>query len=143
MKFRDNEDYVAMSKDIDTMPEVPTIIPKGWGGEYFAYHTPQEHPGQKIDLDTVKLMVFEKDKKCSLHYHILKQEYFICIVGRFKIELTNEWGSPNVFELEPYQRLFVPKMREHQITGLEDKNILLEVSSLDRPEDSIRLVKGD
>lgn len=143
MNFRDDEKYVAPSGDPNMEPSVPTIIPKGWGGEYFAYHTPQEYAGQKLDLDTVKLMHFNKDKKCSIHYHILKEEYFICVVGRFKIELTNEWGTVNVFELGPYQRVFIPKMRDHRITGLEENNILLEVSSIDRPEDSVRLVKGD
>ncbi len=143
MKFNNTEDYVAHTKDKETEPSKATVIPKGWGGEYFAYHTPQEHNGQKLDVDTVKLMYFEKDKKCSIHYHKLKEEYFICVVGRFRIELTDEWGSPNVFELEPFQRVFIPKMREHRIIGLEDKNILLEVSSLDHPDDSIRLVKGD
>lgn len=143
MKFREDENYSSDTKDIDTKAASPTIIPKGWGGEYFAYHTPQEHSGQKLDIDTVKLMHFNKDKKCSLHYHVQKEEYFICVTGRFRIELSDEWGSPNVFEIGPYQRVFIPKMREHKIIGLEESNILLEVSTLDKPEDSIRLIKGD
>ena len=143
MKFLEEHNSVAHTKNINSETTKATVVPKGWGGEYFAYHTPQENNGQKIDVDTVKLMFFEKDKKCSIHYHILKDEYFVCVSGRFKIELSDEWGSPDVFELEPFQRVFVPKMREHRITGLEDTNLLLEVSSMDRPEDSIRLVKGD
>ena len=105
-------------------------------------------------------MYFVKDKKCSIHYHIKKTETFHCLEGEFRIRfyddlneikrIVNETDSEEKIEkaletiyMKPGDTLFIPPGRVHQITGLLRENKLLEVSTQDFKEDSIKLVKGD
>jgi mannose-6-phosphate isomerase-like protein (cupin superfamily) len=127
-----------------------TCIKKGWGrkgdsvGEFFAYHIDQEKDEHKIKVDTVKLLYMEKGKKLSRHFHKEKNEFFICVKGKFFVEFwIDEELSPISLVLTKEQRLFVPQYMQHRMTGLDEENILLEVSTRDAPEDSYRIEKGD
>lgn len=127
-----------------------TYIQKGWGraddsvGEIFAYHVEQEKAEHQIDVDTVKLLYMNKDKKLSRHFHKEKDEFFICVDGSFYVELWFDSGEPmKSFVLKKEQRIFVPKGIQHRMTGLETSNILLEVSTKDSPSDSYRIERGD
>lgn len=120
-----------------------TKIPKGWGEEIFLYHLPQELEAQKIKVDTVKILRFEKGKKCSFHFHNEKSEYFIIISGCLDIKITDKEQNVILKEaLFAYDRVFVPAGYIHQMFAVED-TILLEISTLDHPDDSIRIIKGD
>ncbi len=127
--------------DIKCSPMIE--IPKGWGKETFFYHRPQEKTQQQLLVDTVKVLHFEKGKKCSFHYHIEKKEFFAILFGELHIRITDK-DENTVFEgsLRAGERLFVPSGYIHQMTAMEDTD-LLEVSTLDKAEDSIRLIKGD
>ena len=112
------------------------VVPKGWGHELFCFHNKEPFD---IQVETIKTLNFDKGKKCSYHYHKNKEEYFVVLVGRFYIRLEHEsfeWGPSD-------GPLLIPPRTLHQMTGLEEKNILLEVSTLDDPGDSYRVEKGD
>ena len=130
------------------------VVTKGWGlfdaesagsvGEIFAYHRPEEEKDFLVSVDTVKILYFEKNKKCSLHFHDKKNEIFICAQGRFNIEVVEKQAERLVYPLAMGERLFMPRLTPHRIIGLDDgPNILIEVSTQDRPEDSFRIERGD
>lgn len=138
----------------DKYPSENQQIQKGWApaqrfgsiekriGEVFAYHRRDEKSDHRINVDTVKILYFEKDRKCSLHFHKVKDEFFVCAYGQFLIEII-ENGKKFEKNLTVGNRLFIPNCTPHRITGVEDVNILIEVSTEDKPEDSYRIEKGD
>jgi len=126
-------------------------IEKGWGVQLFS----QKRIGElicfqkdcevdNVEPETVKVLYFDKGKRLSKHFHKNKDEYFICVLGELFIELwKSENDTPEQFTLNEGERIFVPKGLIHRMTGLKDLNILLEVSTLDKAEDSYRIEKGD
>lgn len=141
-----DDDYTEFCRKTQTQPQRKII--KGWGregdgiAEIFAYHRPQENLSQQIKVDTVKLLHMGRGKRLSIHYHKEKSEYFIVIKGIFFVEFLENNTVIKQF-LHPEDRIFVPAGMEHRIMGIEDENILLEVSSLDSDSDSYRIEKGD
>jgi mannose-6-phosphate isomerase-like protein (cupin superfamily) len=155
MKIKFNEN-IAQGR-FDTRPEgdVPDAaitadvrcIKKGWGredglGEYFAYHKDDERVYQKLNVDTVKILFFSRDKKLSRHYHVDKSEYFVLVSGKLKIEIWDQNSRLREFEMNPLERIYINRGMQHRMTGLED-SVLLEVSTEDKPTDSYRIEKGD
>jgi mannose-6-phosphate isomerase-like protein (cupin superfamily) len=130
-------------------------IKKGWGrasdgiAEVFVYHAGQETPETTIHIETVKLLHMAKGKRLSRHFHMDKSEYFICVAGAFRIELwdsdARDLSDPpaRTFTLREGERMFVPATLQHRMSGLNQKNTLLEVSTKDADEDSYRIEKGD
>ena len=128
-------------------------IQKGWGigvlrgqtrtGEIFVYHKPSEKTEHQMKIDTVKILYLGKHKKLSLHFHSEKEEVFCIAYGKVKIEYILPDGQNNELVLEVGDRIFIPRNIPHRMTGVEDINILIEASTLDKPEDSFRIVKGD
>lgn len=115
---------------------------KGWGREDFVYHKLIED--NQIIIDTVKFLHVEMGKRGSQHYHVEKDEFFIPIKGRFEVKIWDKFSyTEQSFMLYFGDRMFVPKGTIHQIVGVEKENILLEISSLDKPEDSFRIRRGD
>lgn len=124
-----------------------TVIPKGWGKEEFIFHAPTENPKHTYEMgevETVKLLHFEKNKKLSLHFHISKNEFFRVLVGKLYVELVDlKTQSTHCFDLKQGEKIYIPAGLLHRMTGMEENNILIEISSLDKSEDSYRLIKGD
>lgn len=110
-------------------------------GEVFVYHEPFEK--NKIDVKTVKLLYIAKGKRLSRHYHVEKSEFFHLVKGELKIELWDKNGKLKEFNLFENEKMFVPTGQQHRMTGVGEENILLEVSTLDSPDDSYRIEKGD
>lgn len=123
-------------------------IPKGWGGEEIIVNN-EKYCG--------KILHFIKGKKCSLHYHERKAEHFHVLDGKLKVYYSDDLvvikklldsSVINVLDvcdliiLEKNDTFEVPVGRVHQIIALENTK-LLEISTQDFPEDSIRLIKGD
>lgn len=139
---------------------------KGWGGipekdkkigEVFVYHQAddcQEYDERQFNLnepnpikenfqvETVKILDVAKDKAGSVHFHVKKEEIFYNLRGLFHILLIKD-GLQVLLELKEGQCVKVKPGMVHQIIGKEEKNQLLEVSTLDKATDSYRLVKGD
>ena len=123
-------------------------IQKGWGrksdnvGEVFVYHQPQELD-KALNVETVKLLHLAKGKQLSIHFHCEKREYFYMVRGSLDVLLWEEFDNCVKIKLEQGQRMMIPPGMRHRMIGVEEENILLEVSTLDKDEDSYRIEKGD
>jgi oxalate decarboxylase/phosphoglucose isomerase-like protein (cupin superfamily) len=126
-----------------------TIVNKGWGrkkdgaGEVFAYHVPDEHPHHILNVETVKLLHIQKGKRLSRHFHVNKREIFVLACGHLKVEIWDPNGVLHVIDMVPDTKLIIEPGWQHRMTGVEENNILVEVSTLDRQSDSYRIEKGD
>jgi len=121
---------------------------KGWGYEFHITNNPK-YCG--------KLLYMEKNKKMSVHYHVLKDEVMYlhngCVeiwwtdrkdfdILKKEIETLGKEKVLNLTVLLPGESFHVPQQRVHQILALENSNIY-EFSTTDYPEDSYRIIKGD
>ena len=87
-------------------------VPKGWGYEKWIVNT-EEYCG--------KLLFLNEGKRCSWHYHKLKDE---------------------TFYLQPGDKFHIYRGLRHQMIAIEDSE-LFEFSTEHFDEDSIRVKKGD
>lgn len=111
------------------------FVLKNWGFEKWVCNS-EEYCG--------KLLYFIKDKKCSWHYHILKDETFYIQSGKILLKYSEEDDLENALEviLNPGDKFHIYRELRHQMIALEDTE-LFEFSTQHFDEDSIRLVKGD
>ena len=111
------------------------IYIKGWGYEKWIVNKP-EYCG--------KLLYFSKDKKCSWHYHKLKDETFYIGSGKIKLLYgdNDDLKNAKVVILKKGDKFHVPVGLRHQMLALEDTE-LYEFSTEHFEEDSYRIVKGD
>ena len=114
------------------------IIYKGWGLERIIDNRP-EYCG--------KFLIFNKGKKLSWHHHggdVKKTETFYLLSGKLKVFLSeqDDINQADVIIMKPGDRLFIYPGLRHRMEAIEDSN-LLEISTFDSPECSIRLIKGD
>ena len=126
------------------------FIPKGWGFEKWIHNS---------DIYCGKLLYFAKGKRCSWHYHKLKDEVFYVQSGKIKVVWTDDLetakaNKDEVFHLgadeinigetvlEKGDNFHVPAGRAHQMIALEDTE-LFEFSTQHFDEDSYRIIKGD
>ena len=111
------------------------IVPKGWGYEKWIVNT-EKYCG--------KLLFFERNKRCSWHYHKIKDETFYLNMG--KIYLWYGWdddlAKAEMKIMEPGDSFHVPVGLKHQMIALEDSE-LFEFSTEHFEEDSYRVIKGD
>jgi quercetin dioxygenase-like cupin family protein len=111
------------------------IVPKGWGYEKWIVNT-EKYCG--------KLLFFERNKRCSWHYHKIKDETFY--LNRGKIYLWYGWdddlAKAEMKIMEPGDSFHVPVGLKHQMIALEDSE-LFEFSTEHFEEDSYRVIKGD
>lgn len=110
------------------------IVPKGWGHEKIL-HNSNGYCG--------KILCFNKGKKCSYHYHAIKDEHFYC-VGKILLRYgwTDDITSTEQIVLNTGEDFHVPVGMRHQMEALEDSE-LFEFSTTDYADDSIRIVRGD
>lgn len=115
--------------------DLPENHPKGWGKEIWIANT-EKYCG--------KILCFSKDKKCSWHYHKIKDEVFYLLDGKLQITVSEDDSIENAekFILEQGEVFHVKTGMRHQMLALEDSR-LLEVSTQHFEEDSIRISKGD
>tara|TARA_B100000287_G_scaffold429995_1_gene484393 strand:- start:765 stop:1124 length:360 start_codon:yes stop_codon:yes gene_type:complete len=111
------------------------FVPKGWGFEKWIVNC-SEYCG--------KLLYFVKDKKCSWHYHELKDEVFYIQSGRILVKFSEEDDIEKADELilNPGDNFHVHRGLRHQMHALEDTE-LFEFSTQHFDEDSYRIIKGD
>ena len=120
----------------------PDLI-KGWGSEEWVYQYDDETNCQRIPVETVKILNFIKGKRLSLHQHMEKSEYFFILSGLFYIEILDLTTQiHHSFYLKQGERIFVPRGLFHRML-CEESGSILEISTLDKPSDSYRLIKGD
>lgn len=124
-----------MTKESMTKTSLIKIVPKGWGHEKWIVNN-NKYCG--------KLLFFNKDKKCSWHYHEKKEETFYIHSGKLRllygydddIELADE------IILRPGDKFEIPRKLRHQMFALEETE-MYEFSTTHYEEDSYRVIKGD
>ena len=111
------------------------FVPKGWGFEKWIVNC-DEYCG--------KLLYFVKGKKCSWHYHKLKDEVFYVHSGRILVKYSDEDNLEEAEEiiLGPGDNFHVYRGLRHRMIALEETE-LFEFSTQHLDSDSYKLRKGD
>jgi len=111
------------------------FVPKGWGFEKWIVNC-DEYCG--------KLLYFVKGKRCSWHYHKLKDEVFYIQSGRVLVKYSNSdrLQDAETLTLGPGDNFHVYRGLRHQVIALEDTE-LFEFSTQHFDSDSHRILKGD
>ena len=111
------------------------IVPKGWGYEKWIVNT-DEYCG--------KLLHFIKGKKCSWHYHKLKDETFYLQEGKLLVRYSDKENLDEANEviLERGDKFHVYRGLRHQMFAMEDTD-MFEFSTQHFDSDSHRIIKGD
>ena len=111
------------------------FVPKGWGHEKWIVNT-DEYCG--------KLLFFNKGKRCSWHYHKLKDETFYLQSGSLLLFYgdTDSLEDAKTIVLEPGDKFHIHRGLRHQMVAQADSE-LFEFSTQHFDEDSYRVIVGD
>ena len=110
------------------------IVQKGWGKEIIFVNN-DEYCG--------KLLCFQKGKKFSMHYHVLKKETWYVSKGKFLFHwIESSSGKQYTEYLNIGDTITNERGEAHQLEALEESEIF-EVSTKHYDEDSYRIWKGD
>ena len=111
------------------------IVPKGWGYEKWICNR-EEYCG--------KLLHIIKGKRCSWHYHTLKDETFYLQEGRLQVKYSDDDDRDKAKEMimESGDKFHVYRGLRHQMLALEDSD-LFEISTQHFDSDSNRVIPGD
>ncbi len=111
------------------------FVPKGWGFEKWIHNT-EEYCG--------KLLYFAKGKKCSWHYHKLKDETFYVQSGIVIVRFSDEddLENANSVVLKKGDNFHVYRGLRHQMEAVIDTE-LFEFSTQHFDSDSYRIKRGD
>ena len=110
------------------------FVPKGWGYEKWIANGP-EYCG--------KILFIAKDRRCSWHFHELKDEvFFVYRVPLKFIILMRIFLRVDMTLLGPGEKFHVPRGMRHQMVALVDTE-LFEFNTQHFDSDSYRLIKGD
>ena len=124
---------------------------KGWGFEQWMANS---------ELYCGKLLVVFAEKKCSIHFHKLKDETFYIQSGLikmrvweepFEVEKGDPFTDPSTLKLNqfseflmgPGDRLVIPQNVPHQFEGVSAETTIIEISTQHFEEDSYRILQGD
>jgi quercetin dioxygenase-like cupin family protein len=111
------------------------FVPKGWGFEKWIVN---------CDKYCGKLLFFVKGKKCSWHFHKIKDEYFYVQSGKIKVYYSDEDNIDNakITVLTQGDNFHVYQGLRHRMEAIEDTE-LFEFSTQHFDSDSYRIEKGD
>jgi mannose-6-phosphate isomerase-like protein (cupin superfamily) len=107
------------------------VVKKPWGAEI--------HIVNHNDY-CLKYLIFFKGYQFSYHTHVLKKELWHCVYGRFECVLEHD-GKKRYSIFKAGDKLEINPSVIHQLQARKN-SILVEVSTRDYPEDSIRLIEG-
>ena len=127
---------MSMTKELKMKTSLPmTFVPKGWGFEKWIVNN-EEYCG--------KLLYFVKGRRCSWHYHELKDEVFYIQSGKMLVKYSDDDNLDTAQELilERGDNFHVYRGLRHQMIALEDTE-LFEFSTQHFDSDSHRIEKGD
>ncbi len=113
----------------------PLYVPKGWGYERWYWNS---------DAYCGKLLFVAEGRRCSWHYHNVKDETFLVLDGSVEVVYGtfDEIHRANHVVLHRGEVFHMPAGVRHQLVGRSDTHII-EFSTRHTEEDSIRLIKGD
>ena len=111
------------------------IVEKGWGHEKWIVNK-EEYCGQ--------LLFLREGKRCSWHYHVLKDEVFYVQSGKILIKFSEDDDIEGASELilNQGENFHVHRGLRHQMLALEDTE-LFEFSTQHFDSDSHRVINGD
>ena len=111
------------------------FVSKGWGFEKWIVNKP-EYCG--------KLLYFAKGKRCSWHYHEIKDEVFYLQSGKLVVKYSDgdDLDKSEELIMNPGDNFHVYIGLRHQMIALEDSE-LFEFSTQHFEDDSYRIIKGD
>ena len=111
------------------------FVSKGWGFEKWIVNC-EEYCG--------KLLYFVKGKRCSWHYHKLKDEVFYIQSGKIIVKYSDDDDieKSDTQILEKGDNFHIYRGLRHQMIALEDTE-LFEFSTQHFDSDSHRILKGD
>ncbi len=117
------------------MNQYPYYVSKNWGYEKIIANS-EKYCG--------KILHFHKGKKCSFHYHKLKDETFYIQSGELEVRygFYDDITMTSTKVLKAGDIFYVPVGLRHQMTAIQDTD-MFEFSTQDFPEDSYRVIKGD
>ena len=115
--------------------ETIEIHPKGWGYEKWITNS---------NLYCGKLLFLNKGKKCSWHYHKIKDETFYLQSGELLVRYSedDDLENSNQIILTKGDSFHVYQGLRHQMLAIENSE-LFEFSTQHFEEDSYRIIKGD
>ena len=110
-------------------------VPKGWGYEKWIANN-EKYCG--------KLLYFNKGKKCSWHYHEIKEETFYVHSGELHLlyGFDDDINEAEGLILNPGDKFEIPRGLRHQMYAIEDTE-MFEFSTQHFDDDSYRVIKGD
>lgn len=107
------------------------LVEKTWGSEEWIVNN---------DSYCGKLILVNKGRHTSIHFHSLKHETMYCLKGHFRIEMSDPTtGERYDVELSPGSSVVIQQNQPHAIWGVEDENILIEFSTPHCDTDSYRV----
>ena len=111
------------------------FVPKGWGFEKWIVN---------CDKYCGKLLYFVKGKRCSWHYHRIKDEVFYVQSGKLLVKFSenDDIGLAEEVVLNAGDNFHVYTGLRHQMIALEETE-LFEFSTQHFDSDSYRITKGD
>lgn len=115
--------------------ETMNIHPKGWGYENWIVNN---------NLYCGKLLFFNANKKCSYHYHKIKDETFFVQSGEMLLTYgdTDDINEAKTITLKKGDKFHIYPGLRHQMQAVVDTE-LFEFSTEHFEDDSYRIIKGD
>lgn len=109
---------------------MPKLVEKRWGHEII----------YKNDSDyCMKLIHIKKDCQTSMHFHVDKHETLLVTAGVLLLKYQDRVGKKFEILLKPNTAWIVSPGFAHQLVAHEDDVTLVEASTLDTPDDSVRI----
>jgi quercetin dioxygenase-like cupin family protein len=124
-----------MGHKYEPLPHQGELYPKAWGYELWIVNN-DEYCG--------KLLVFNQNKKFSMHYHLLKKETWYIAKGQFEYHWINtESATPKITIVNEGDVIDLERGQPHQLKALTEGATIFEISTKHYEEDSYRVLKGD
>lgn len=112
----------------------PKIVEKGWGYELWIINN---------DKYCGKSLIFNENSKCSMHYHLKKEETWLVKSGKFKLKyIDGTTADIKEIELSENMSYTIPIGFTHQLET-ETGGEIFEISTEHFENDSYRIFKGD
>ena len=117
------------------METIEDIHLKGWGYEKWITNS-EKYCG--------KLLYFHEGKRCSWHYHKIKDETFYVQSGELMViyGLDEDINKAKIVIMKPGDKLHVPPGMKHQMQARKSTE-LFEFSTQHFEDDSYRIERGD
>ena len=123
-----------MGHKYQPLPRKGDVYEKAWGHELWIVND-EEYCG--------KLLVFKKDKKFSMHYHLIKKESWYVAEGEFEYSwLNTETAFHESTLIRQGDVVDLERGQPHQLRALTEGATIFEVSTKHYEEDSYRILPG-